>query len=256
MKQHRPVITVPTLTFTSTAVEVERSSMTARVCLVRHLHHDHLGGWTCCAAIESTVGSILAEQWGRPGAWMSIVDPTVIESLARGVTLALHGESDTYGNPAAELWAAYLDRWLADDPTGNRPAHDIQWANAEQATTDHGVALAAAAGVPFRDPEYRWYLYSSLYRSIMRDPNLGGLPNALLRPALAWFTDVTEPGPVARAAEAAHALARLHPLRLGSSVARLTTAGLRAQLGRPVRHRLPPTRPTKSKASRRRRSHA
>jgi hypothetical protein len=124
-----------------------------------------------------------------------------------------------FGNPGSAKWATYI---TGDWPT--RAAHDKAWSEAEQASTEHGVAVAEAHGQHATGVEQRFYQFSEIYRWVLRnrpaaldalavfgpliDPDL-----AKLRvPFYDWFTDVRESAPSYDGCEMAYGFAKLHPI--------------------------------------------
>ncbi|HEY0496917.1 MAG TPA: hypothetical protein VGD48_14330 [Kutzneria sp.] len=171
--------------------------------------------------IEGVLEFFRDNDLARPGSWMSIVDASILEGLERGTAIALGLSEDTFGNPGSTEWATYLRR-LSDGELDRRSVHDAAWSRAEQAATEHGLALARAIGVPPTAAEWRFFQFSQVYRWGMRnEPTallaLGGpLVNPRIRelrmPFLSWFTDVTTPVPAYRGCAFAWALSRLNPV--------------------------------------------
>ncbi|MFC0432351.1 hypothetical protein [Kutzneria buriramensis] len=171
--------------------------------------------------IEGVLEFFRDNELARPGSWMSIVDASILEGLQRGTAIALGLSEDTHGNPGSAEWASYLRR-LSDGELDRRSVHDAAWSRAEQAATEHGVALARTLGVAPSAAEWRFYQFSQVYRWVMRnEPTallaLGGpLMNPAIRelrmPFLSWFTDVGTPVPAYRGCAFAWALSRLNPV--------------------------------------------
>jgi hypothetical protein len=171
--------------------------------------------------IEGVLEFFRDNDLARPGSWMSIVDASILEGLERGTAIALGLSEDTFGNPGSTEWATYLRR-LSDGELERRSVHDAAWSRAEQAATEHGLALARAIGVPPTAAEWRFFQFSQVYRWAMRnEPTallaLGGpLVNPRIRelrmPFLSWFTDVSTPVPAYRGCAFAWALSRLNPV--------------------------------------------
>ncbi|WP_043717495.1 hypothetical protein [Kutzneria sp. 744] len=171
--------------------------------------------------IEGVLEFFRDDELARPGSWMSIVDASILEGIERGTAIALGLSEDTFGNPGSTEWATYLRR-LSDGELDRRSVHDAAWSRAEQAATEHGLALANAIGVAPTAAEWRFFQFSQVYRWAMRnEPTallaLGGpLVNSRIRelrmPFLSWFTDVTTPVPAYRGCAFAWALSRLNPV--------------------------------------------
>jgi hypothetical protein len=98
--------------------------------------------------------------------------------------------------------------------------HDRAWSEAEQASTEHGVALAEQIhGIAPTGVEERFYSFSQLYRWTLRnrpaliDPVSAGVHPGSQRQVTIpdWFTDVTNDVPSRRGAELALHMARFDP---------------------------------------------
>lgn len=171
--------------------------------------------------IEGVLEFFRDNELATPGSWMSIVDASILEGLERGTAIALGLSDDTYGNPGSAEWANYLRRHRVGD-LAKRSVHDAAWSKAEQAATEHGVALAKQLGIQPTPAEWRFYQFSQVYRWSMRnEPTAllalaGPLVNPRIRelrvPFLTWFTDVSTPVPAYRGCSFAWALSRLSPL--------------------------------------------
>ncbi|MEU4746881.1 hypothetical protein AB0G02_41385, partial [Actinosynnema sp. NPDC023658] len=120
--------------------------------------------------------------------------------------------------------ADYLTRLHRGELTA-RGTHDRAWSEAEQASTDHGVAVAEQQhGLRPTAVERRFFLFSEFYRWTLRNRpvvlDLLLVYGALLNPALVprrvpfldWFTDVRESAPSRKGCEVAYAYARLDPV--------------------------------------------
>jgi hypothetical protein len=157
----------------------------------------------------------------KPGGWVSLVDAAILEGIERGTAIALGMSQDTFGNPGSTEWASYLRR-LQDGELTQRSVHDAAWSRAEQASTEHGLAMAAARGVRPSAAEWRFYQFSQVYRWALRnEPGvllaLGGplVPpriRELRVPFLTWFTDVRNPVPAYRGSAMAWSLSGLDPV--------------------------------------------
>ncbi|MBY8853077.1 hypothetical protein K7G98_34540, partial [Saccharothrix sp. MB29] len=155
---------------------------------------------------------------------MSHVDAAILEGVERGIALALGLSTDGFGNPGSARWAEYLTRLSRGELT-DRGAHDRAWSEAEQASTEHGVATAEQAhGLRPTAVERRFFLFSEFYRWSLRNrPAVLDLllvnavlfnPLMVLRrvPFVDWFTDVRESAPARKGCEIAYANARLDPV--------------------------------------------
>ncbi|MEU0463888.1 hypothetical protein ABZ215_07790 [Amycolatopsis sp. NPDC006131] len=152
---------------------------------------------------------------GAPGTWVSYVDAGILEGIERGIALARGDSTDTFGNPGATLWASYLTH-LRDGKLTARSAHDRAWSEAEQASTEYGVALAERVhGIAATPVEERFYQFSEFYRWTLRSrPMLLDLLTPPVGPGdqrqltfLDWFTDVTNDVPAHRGSHLAYDLA-------------------------------------------------
>lgn len=134
---------------------------------------------------------------GAPGSWVSYVDAGILEGIERGIVIAQGRSADTFGNPGSLRWASYLTE-LRDGLLTARSVHDKAWSEAEQASTEHGVALAVKVhGVPASGVEQRFYQFSTR-------------PNGRQVNFLDWFTDVGNSTPSRRGADLAYGLAEFN----------------------------------------------
>lgn len=208
-----------------TIAELDHMHVADRLDFLREVQGDYVvrlgvdpGRWR---NIEGVLEFFRDGELARPGSWMSIVDASILEGLERGTAIALGLSDDTFGNPGSTEWASYLRR-LGDGELERRSVHDAAWSRAEQAATEHGVALARTLGVAPTAAEWRFYQFSQVYRWAMRnEPTallaLGGpLMDRRIRelrmPFLTWFTDVGTPVPAYRGCAFAWALSRLNPV--------------------------------------------
>ncbi|KAA2254297.1 hypothetical protein F0L68_30705 [Solihabitans fulvus] len=174
--------------------------------------------------IRGIVDFFRDHELGAPGSWISYVDAGILEGIERGTAIALGRSTDTFGNPGSVKWATYLIRLKRGELT-DRATHDRAWGEAEQASTDRGVAIAGEHGAQASAVDRRFFMFSEFYRWTLRNRpaalNLLTGYGMLIRPEvyrdrvpfLDWFTDVRNPVPARKGAEVAYALARLDPLR-------------------------------------------
>lgn len=182
----------------------------------------HVPGLRPWSAIEASLEFFHQAGWGQPllhrddpGDFIAVADAYVLEALARGVVMALTTENDHLGNPGAPVWCDYVLH-LKDDPEwpqSGRAEHDRMWARAEHLATEHGCKQAEDRGARRTEIQYRWYLLSSLYRSLMTEPP-AWLSRIGQKGPMAWLSDVTRPAPVHTAAQAAHAIAAFNPIHV------------------------------------------
>jgi len=201
-------------TLSCTAEEINSMSMPQRLTFVRQLSSGPAaellpGNPNRWRNIEGIIEFFHDQGLGAPGSWVSYVDSGILEGMERGLAIALGRGEDTFGNPGSRLWASYLTR-LRDGLLTSRSAHDLAWSQAEQASTEHGVALAEQVhGLTATPAEERFYQFSDFYRWTLRNrpaildftPQIG--PNATF---LDWFTDVTNDVPTRRGAHAAYSM--------------------------------------------------
>ncbi|MBV9843760.1 MAG: hypothetical protein JOZ47_01615 [Kutzneria sp.] len=170
-----------------------------------------------------------------PGDWTSIVDSSILEGVERGTALALKLSQDTFGNPGSALWASYLEQ-LRDGQLTQRGVHDAAWSRAEQASTDHGVAVAAAVGMKPSGRQWRFYEFTELYRWTLRnEPTVllalaGPLVSPRIRelrvPFLTWFTDVSNDVPAYHGSALAWSLSEPDPVQGANDAVALLLAYL------------------------------
>ncbi|WP_199432784.1 hypothetical protein [Qaidamihabitans albus] len=161
--------------------------------------------------IEGIIGFFRDHGMGAPGSWVSYVDAGIVEGIERGIAIAAGRGGGTFGNPGAALWADYLTG-LREGRLAGRSAHDRAWSLAEQASTEHGVALAEQVhGIAATAVERRFFGYSEFYRWTLRNrpflldvisPGPGPGEQRQLT-FLDWFTDVGNDVPSRRGAELA-----------------------------------------------------
>jgi hypothetical protein len=169
--------------------------------------------------IEGVITFFRDKQLGAPDSWVSYVDGGIVEGIERGLALAKGLPGGDFGNPGSAKWATYITGDWA-----TRAAHDKAWSEAEQASTEHGVAVAADHGQHATAVEQRFYQFSETYRWALRNRpaalDLLAVFGPVIAPGLAkarvpfydWFTDVREPAPSYRGCEMAYGFAQLHPI--------------------------------------------
>ncbi|ONI80250.1 hypothetical protein ALI22I_43540 [Saccharothrix sp. ALI-22-I] len=210
-----------------TAAEIDRMGMAERLEFLRLLQSGPaagLGAPDRWRNIEGVISFFRDHGLGAPGTWVSHVDAAILEGIERGIAIALGRSTDGFGNPGSARWADYLTRLHGGGLTV-RAVHDRAWSEAEQASTDHGVAVAEREhGVRPTAVERRFFLFSEFYRWTLRNRpvvlDLLLLHAALLNPALVlrrvpfldWFTDVRESTPSRKGCEIAFAYAQLDPV--------------------------------------------
>jgi hypothetical protein len=210
-----------------TATEIDRMGMAERLAFLRLVQSGPAAGLGAADRwrnIEGVISFFLDRGLGAPGTWVSHVDAAILEGIERGVAIALGRSTDGFGNPGSARWADYLTRLHRGELTV-RNVHDRAWSEAEQASTEHGAALAEQVhGVPPTAVERRFFLFSEFYRWALRNrPALLDLllvHGALLDPVLVvrrvpfvdWLTDVRESTPSRKGCEIAYAYAGLDPV--------------------------------------------
>lgn len=172
---------------------------------------------------------------GQPGTWMSLVDAAILEGAERGTAIALGVARDTFGNPGALLWASYLTQLRAGALVA-RAVHDAAWSRAEQASTEHGVVLAAVRGVRPSAADRRFFQISQAYRWTLRNepsvlvaltwPGMSDQIRAVRVPLLAWSTDVRSDVPTRKGAALAYRVANVDPFGTAVSALELVVAAL------------------------------
>lgn len=210
------------VTLDCTAEDINRMTMNERLTFVRAMQSGHgadLGVSDSWRNIEGVITFFRDKGLGAPGTWVSYVDAGIVEGIERGLAIARDPSADDFGNPGSQLWADYI---TGSHP--NRAAHDRAWSLAEQASTEHGVALAEGHGQYATAVEERFYLFSETYRWALRNRPVGLdlllVYGWLIDPGLAgqripfydWFTDVRESAPSYRGCEMAYGFAQLHPI--------------------------------------------
>lgn len=204
-----------TATLTCTAEDIDTMSIPVRLAFVRamsagpaaELLPGRSSRWRNIEGILEFFGD---RGLGAPGTWVSYVDAGIVEGVERGLAIALGRGDGDFANPGSSLWADYLTG-LADGRLSGRADHDRAWSQAEQASTEYGVALAERGhGLAATAAEERFYEFSEFYRWTLRNrpaildftPAIG--PNATF---LDWFTDVTNDVPTRRGAALAYSTA-------------------------------------------------
>ncbi|MGW4113036.1 hypothetical protein ACWEFJ_19380 [Actinosynnema sp. NPDC004786] len=222
-----------------TAAQIDRLDMAQRLEFLRLVQSGHaagLGASDRWRNIEGVLAFFRDRGLGAPGTWVSHVDAAILEGIERGVALALGRSTDGFGNPGSARWADYLTRLDRGELTA-RNVHDRAWGEAEQASTDHGVAVAEQVhGLKPTAVERRFFLFSEFYRWALRSrPVVLDLllvyavvlnPVLVLRrvPFVDWFTDVRESAPSRKGSEIAYAYAQLDPVTGGFSTVDLLLA--------------------------------
>lgn len=209
-----------------TAADIDLLSMAERLEMVRLMQSGpgaELGVTDRWRNIEGVITFFRDKGLGAPGSWVSYVDAGIVEGIERGLAIALGRSTDDFGNPGAPLWAAYVTG-VHEGTFATRAAHDRAWSAAEQASTEHGVAMAASHGQYPTAAERRFYQFSETYRWALRNRpvaiDLLAVYGWLIHPELAgarvpfydWFTDVRESAPSVKGCEMAYGFANLHPI--------------------------------------------
>jgi hypothetical protein len=202
--------------------DIDQLTMAERLEFVRAMQSGHgadLGRPDSWRNIEGVITFFRDQGLGASGTWVSYVDAGIVEGIERGLALAKGMPGGDFGNPGSAKWATYI---TGDWPT--RGAHDKAWSNAEQASTEHGVAVAESHGQYATGVEQRFYQFSETYRWALRNRpvalDLLAVFGPLIHPGLAtvrvpfydWFTDVRESAPSYKGCEMAYGFAQLHPI--------------------------------------------
>ncbi|GAB3457349.1 hypothetical protein GCM10027436_61320 [Actinophytocola sediminis] len=209
-----------------TAEDIDLMSMAERLEFVRALQAGpgaELGVADRWRNIEGVITFFGDRGLGAPGSWVSYVDAGIVEGIERGLAIAGGRSTDDFGNPGSRLWADYI-RGVAAGTFPTRAAHDRAWSLAEQASTEHGTAIAASHGQQATAVERRFFQFSEVYRWTLRNRpvaiDLLAVYGGLIHPDLArqrvsfydWFTDVRESAPSYHGCELAFGFAQLHPI--------------------------------------------
>jgi hypothetical protein len=202
--------------------DIDRLTMAERLEFVRAMESGpgaELGVPDRWRNIEGVISFFRDHQLGASGTWVSYVDAGIVEGIERGLALAKGLPGGDFGNPGSAKWATYI--------TGNwatRAAHDKAWSEAEQASTEHGVAVAESHGQHATGVEQRFYQFSETYRWVLRNRpaalDLLAVFGPVIAPGLArdrvsfydWFTDVRELAPSYKGCEMAYGFAQMHPI--------------------------------------------
>jgi hypothetical protein len=209
-----------TTTLTCTAEQINTMSMPDRLAFLRSISPGAAPGYPPrWGNIEGVLEFFIDRNLGKPGSWVSYVDAGDLEAIERGIALAEGRGTDTYGNPGSVLWASYLLALLGGQLT-DRAAHDRAWSQAEQASIDHGVALAEKThGLKPTPTEQRFLAFTQFYRWVLLNRpillDLGLPPIAPGKPPqqtnfLNWFTDVTNDVPAHKGATFSYDVAQFN----------------------------------------------
>jgi hypothetical protein len=208
------------------AADIDLMTMAQRLEFVRAMQAGpaaQLGASDRWRNIEGVITFFRDRRLGASGSWVSYVDAGIVEGIERGIAIALGRSTDGFGNPGSAKWASYATR-LSRGELAARSAHDRAWSEAEQASTEHGVALAASHGQYATAVEQRFYQFSEVYRWTLRNRpfalDLLTVYGALIHPDLVrlrvpfydWFTDVRNSSPSYHGCEMAYDYAQLHPI--------------------------------------------
>jgi hypothetical protein len=209
-----------------TVEEIDQLTMAERLEFVQLMESGpaaELGASDRWHNIEGVITFFRDNDLGPAGSWVSYVDAGIVEGIQRGIAISSGRSADTGGNPGSQKWASYLTR-LSNGELTDRAAHDRAWSEAEQASTEHGNAVAEAHGQAATDVESRFYQFSEMYRWVLRNrPVAIGLLvtyGPLIHPDLAgaavpfydWFTDVREQAPSEKGCAMAYGFADLNPI--------------------------------------------
>jgi hypothetical protein len=169
--------------------------------------------------IEGIITMFRNQSLGARGSWVSYVDAGIVEGVERGTAIATGRSTDTGGNPGSQPWADYLTQFKAGELDA-RAVHDRTWSIAEQAATDHGIAVAEDTYNEHPTAtENRFFEISQFYRYLLRNrPPLIDLLTAVgnLAPGerqnfYDWATDVTNAEAGRTGAEFLWSMAELDP---------------------------------------------
>ncbi|HEY7593548.1 MAG TPA: hypothetical protein VH969_10375 [Actinophytocola sp.] len=202
--------------------DIDLLTMAERLELVRGMESGHgaeLGVPDRWRNIEGVITFFRDHQLGAAGTWVSYVDAGIVEGIERGLALAKGLPGGDFGNPGSAKWATYITGDWA-----TRGQHDKAWSEAEQASTEHGVAVAESHGQHATPVEQRFYQFSETYRWALRNRPVALDLLAVFGPVIApgltharvpfydWFTDVRESAPSYKGCEMAYGLAQMHPI--------------------------------------------
>jgi hypothetical protein len=202
--------------------DIDLLTMAERLEFVRGMQASHgaeLGVPDSWRNIEGVITFFRDHQLGASGTWASYVDAGIVEGIQRGLALAKGLPGGDFGNPGSAKWATYITGDWA-----TRAQHDKAWSEAEQASTEHGVAVAESHGQFASDVEERFYQFSETYRWALRNRPVALDLLAVFGPVIApglgqqrvafydWFTDVRESAPSTKGCEMAYGFAQLHPV--------------------------------------------
>ena len=168
-------------------------NMQARAGLLDQLreHACEFGAQACWANHAGVIEFFRHRGLGAPGTWISWVNAVVLESIARGIALALVPEADDYANPGARAWAQYLlERQRGELVETTTHAH--AWSRAKRIATGYAVQVASTrCGLEPTITERRFLTAARLYNWSMahREP-LDALIefSGVLHPAFAALT--------------------------------------------------------------------
>ncbi|KAJ4334384.1 hypothetical protein N0V87_006928 [Didymella glomerata] len=182
-------------------------TMSTRLDYIKGMHSGFFGPLNAnnqFAAIEGVIQFFINNNLGAPESWASYVDAGIVEGIQNGGATALGLRTDNGSNPGTEPWRRFF-RTMEGGGYVNRDAHDEGWSVAEQTATDYGKTVADKRFMA-TEHEKRWYLFSQLFRVIMRNHNetvdvcrVAALANPLTwafapkcDDLIDWLTDITD----------------------------------------------------------------
>lgn len=133
-----------------------------------------------------------------PGSWLSYTDAGILVGIERGLANALGypPNQNLDANPGAALWATFLNDLKAGKLTmpANKVQHDLEWGQAEQASTNWGISQVPS-GVQPSQQENTWYQFSQVFRWMMQNEQpfvvaLTAINNSTLTTVFDAFTSV------------------------------------------------------------------
>ncbi|KAF1926896.1 uncharacterized protein M421DRAFT_422141 [Didymella exigua CBS 183.55] len=138
------------------------------------------------AANEGVIQFFISNNLENPHSWVSAVDAGIVEGIQNGGAIALGLHSNTGSNPGTASWTAFFQTMKAGGYP-DRDAHEEGSSVTEQMTTNYGKTIADASFAA-SEQEKRWYLFSHLFRLIMRKHNetVGMCRAAALTNLLTW----------------------------------------------------------------------
>ncbi|WP_280382925.1 hypothetical protein [Nocardia wallacei] len=208
----------------TTAHDIDRMPMDDRLEFVRALgrHGRELGAADATPRLEGVVAFFGSAGLAGPGSWLSRVNASILEAVARGIVVTTDPGADDYGNPGARAWADYLRLFTSGRSAVEPNTAARAWSWARRVSVDAGTRWAADCGTEPTPVEQRFVTIADVctlaiahrpvldllvtYAGVL-GPSLAGIDRAIVD----RLCDPADAETARRGCEIAYAAANLNP---------------------------------------------